>query len=183
MARKKTFQTFREAKKAGPYDERPMLPDEIDLQVHLSRNDRPQPFFLICEKDTLIAQLAGAGHVEFKGTAVNAHPLVPGDYVYVPAGAPHRLVPDGECVTFRYKPVNPGLEGVAWYCAGCGGEVHRDVWDTAETLPQEGYLDACRRFNADAALRICAKCGAEHPAVDLAPYRWEAIAAEIRAEG
>ena len=93
MARKKTFQIFREVKTSGPYDERPMLPDTIDVQVHLSRNERAQPFFLICEKDTLIAQVAGDGHVEFKETSVARFTLAPGDYVYVPAGAPHRLYP------------------------------------------------------------------------------------------
>ena len=104
MARKKTFQTFREAKKLGPYDERPMLPDDVDPQLHLSRNDRIQPFYLICGKDTLIAQLSGEGRVEFQGTSVNYHPLAPGDFIYVPAGAPHRIVPDTECVNFRYNP-------------------------------------------------------------------------------
>ncbi len=182
MARKKTFQIFREAKKSAPYDERPMLPDTIDVQVHVSRNDRPQPFFLICEKDTLIAQVAGEGHVEFKDTAVARFALAPGDYVYVPAGAPHRLVPAGESVNLRYKAARAGLEGVAWYCETCGGEIYRDVWDTAATLPQEGYLETVQRFNGDAALRVCAGCGTEHPEIDLKPYRWEALASDLRAE-
>lgn len=62
------------------------------------------------------------------------------------------------------------------------GEIHRAVWDTAATLPQEGYLEAARRFNGDAALRACADCGGEHPEIDLVPYRWVALAEEIRAE-
>lgn len=182
MPRKKTFQTFREAKKLGPYDERPMLPDEIDLQLHLSRNDRTQPFYLICAKDTLIAQLSGDGRVEFKGTSVKHHSLTPGDYIYVPAGAPHRIVPQTECVNLRYKAANAGLEGVAWYCAACDAEVHRTVWDTAGTISQEAYRDACAAFNADEALRTCAACGAVHAEVDLTPYRWPEIAEEIRSE-
>jgi 3-hydroxyanthranilate 3,4-dioxygenase len=182
MPRKKTFQIFREAKKSGPCDERPMLPDEIDVQLHLSRNDRPQPFFLVCGKDTLIAQMSGRGRVEFKGTDVRAFPLEPGDYVYVPAGAPHRLVPDGECVNLRYKPQRPGLEGVAWYCASCDGEIHREVWDTEATISQDAYAAACARFNADARLRTCPECGAVHDAVDLAGFNWKAIADEVRAD-
>ena len=49
--RKKTFQVWREAAKVGAYAEMPMLPDDKQVQVHLSKNDRPQPFYLICGKD------------------------------------------------------------------------------------------------------------------------------------
>lgn len=182
MPRKKTFQTFREAKKLGPYDERPMLPDEIDIQLHLSRNDRAQPFFLICEKDTVIAQMSGDGRVEFKGTAVNSFPLEPGDFIYVPAGTPHRLVPSSESVHFRYKPRRAGLEGVAWYCAKCGTELHREIWDTASTSSQAACFDACQRFSADDRVRTCGACHALHPPIDLSPFNWQAVAAEIEAD-
>ena len=182
MARKKTFQILREAPKLGPYDERPMLPDDIDVQLHLSRNDRPQPFHLICEKDTLLAQISGRGRVEFRSTSVTSFALGPGDYVYVPAGTPHRLMPDSPSVTLRYKPALPGLEAVAWFCPGCGGELARETWDTVATVSQSAYLAACERFNADAVLRRCAGCGAAHEPVDLSPYRWAALADEIRAE-
>ena len=64
--RKKTFQLWREAAKLGAYAEMPMLPDDKQVQVHLSKNDRPQPFHLICGKDTLIALISGAAKVEFK---------------------------------------------------------------------------------------------------------------------
>ena len=80
----------------------------------------------------------------------------------------------------RYKAENPGLEAVAWYCDGCGAEISRDVWDTAEEIPQEGYLRACRVFNEDSAARTCAQCGKEHGEIDMTPYRWEAVAAEVR---
>mgnify|MGYP001549739477 CR=1 FL=1 len=52
MPRKKTFQVLREAAKVGAYDDMPMLPEDIQVQVHLSRNDKPQPFHQICDKDT-----------------------------------------------------------------------------------------------------------------------------------
>ena len=182
MPRKKTFQTLREARKTGPYAERPMLPDDIDIQLHLSRNDRPQPFYLICGKDTLLAQMSGRGRVEFKQTSVNHHPMEQGDFIYVPAGAPHRLIPEGETVVFRYRAADAGLEGVAWYCDGCGSEVHREVWDTATTLPQEGYAAASKRFNENQALRQCPDCQQIHAEIDLSPYQWETLAEEIRAE-
>ena len=35
MPRKKTFQVLREAAKVGAYDEMPMLPEDIQVQVHL----------------------------------------------------------------------------------------------------------------------------------------------------
>ena len=35
--RKKTFQLWREAAKLGAYAEMPMLPDDKQVQVHLSR--------------------------------------------------------------------------------------------------------------------------------------------------
>lgn len=181
MIRKKTFHTFKEAAKVGAFDERPMLPDEIDIQLHLSRNDRPQPFFLICAKDTMVALMSGAARVELKGTAVNEFAFDPGDYVYVPAGAPHRIVPATESVVLRYKPRRPGLEGVAWYCGACDLEVHRAVWDCASRSPQAGYLAASERFNADPRLRTCRGCATVHAPVDLAAYRWREIAAEIEA--
>ena len=180
LRRKKTFIVFREAEKAGPYDERPMLPDKVQTQVCLSRNDHPQPFFLICAKDTLLAVFSGTGRVEFKHTGVLHFPLVPGDHVYIPAGAPTRVLPQTECVLLRYKAHEPGLEAVAWYCEGCDAELHRHVFDTATTYPQEGYLAGCRAFNADEALRSCEGCGWQHPQIDLAPYRWEQLAAQLR---
>lgn len=33
LRRKKTFVVFKEAETVGPYDERPMLPDDVHLQI------------------------------------------------------------------------------------------------------------------------------------------------------
>lgn len=178
MPRKKTFQSFREAGKLGPYAEMPMLPEDSQVQVHLSRNDRPQPFYLICGKDSLLALTAGAGAVEFKGVHASRFALKPGDFVYVPAGAPHRILPTEESVMLRYKAQPPGLEGVAWYC-DCGAELHREVWDNERNLAQDMYRQASERFAADAALRTCNGCGAVHPAPDIAAFRWDDVAKEI----
>ena len=182
MARKTSVDTFELAASRGAYDEYPIFPPGKDPQLCLSRNDREQPFFLLCEKDTLIAQMSGEGRVDFKGTAVNSFPLEPGDFIYVPAGTPHRLVPSSESVNFRYKPSRPGLEGVAWYCAKCGTELHREIWDTASTSSQAACFDACRRFSADNRMRTCGVCRELHPPIDLSPFNWQAVAAEIEAD-
>ncbi|MFO7562876.1 MAG: hypothetical protein R6X02_09565 [Enhygromyxa sp.] len=180
LPRKKTFVVFKEAPKVGSYDERPMLPDSVGTQVYLSRNDRPQPFYLICEKDTLIAAFAGTGSVQLQLTSVRSFPLEPGDHVYVPAGAATKLVPETESIILRYKAQHPGLEAVAWYCESCETELFRHTFDTALTHAQEGYLEGCRAYNEDPGRRTCSKCRREHPGVDVAGYGWEELASQLR---
>ena len=183
LQRKRMFHAFAVAKDAAPYDEMPVLRPDIDPQVHLSRNDRPQPFFLICEKDTMVVQLSGTGVLEMQYSPVRYHTLEPGDVVYVPAGTPTRSVPETESVQLRYKPLQPGLEAVAWFCPRCGTEVHRDEFDTTEELPQDAYWRACRRFNEEAELRRCPSCGHQHDPADLTGIRWPEVAEAIRSAG
>jgi hypothetical protein len=180
VVRKRAFNIFQQAKEAGPYDEYPVLPPDIDPQVHLSRNDRPQPFFLICEHDCVIAQMSGRATVLFKDANVISYALRPGDFVYVPAGTPHRIIPETESIQVRYKAREAGLEGVAWFCERCGGELTRTEWNTAEQISQDAYWNSCQAFNQDAAQRTCARCGAVADAIDLGPFRWREIAAELR---
>ncbi len=180
--RKKTFQAWREAAKLGPYDEMPMLPDDKQVQVHLSRNDRPQPFHLICGKDSLLSLISGAAKVEFKSTGVEHFALTPGSFVYVPAGAPHRIIPTESSVMMRYKQMHAGLEGLAWYCDNCDAEIYREVWDTAATVSQLKYDEVSSHFAADASLRRCGHCGATHPVPDLEGFRWAKVGREIAAE-
>lgn len=179
--RKKTFQVWREAAKLGAYAEMPMLPEDKQVQVHLSKNDRPQPFYLICGKDSLLALMSGAATVEFKGTAVDHFALKLGSFVYVPAGAPHRIVPRESSVMLRYKQMQAGLEGAAWYCAGCDAEIYREVWDTVTDVSQAKYQEVCARFAGDVALRTCRQCGSIHPAPDLEGLTWADAAREIAA--
>jgi len=179
--RKKTFQALREAAKVGAYAEKPMLPDDKQVQVHVSRNDRPQPFYLICGKDSLLALMSGAAKVEFKGTGIDHFALKPGSFVYVPAGAPHRVVPSEISVMLRYKQMHAGLEGIAWYCSSCDAEVFREVWDTEKELSQAKYEEISSQFAADASLRTCRHCGSIHPAPDLVGFAWSEIAREIAA--
>jgi 3-hydroxyanthranilate 3,4-dioxygenase len=181
LDRKRMLHVFKLAKDAGPYDELPILVQDIDPQLHLSRNDRPQPFFLICEQDTVLVQMSGEGKIQFKDAPVLWHPTEPGDFVYVPAGTPHRILPITECVQLRFKARRPGLEAVAWYCEQCGAEVYREDFDTQSELSQEGYWRICQMWNADVRKRVCPKCGAEHPPSDLTGIRWPEVAAAIRA--
>jgi hypothetical protein len=54
--------------------------DEIH-SVHLSRNEEPQPFYLICEKDTLVVVFPGTGRIEREFTSVRSFSLKAGDRV------------------------------------------------------------------------------------------------------
>ena len=180
MFRKRAFNIFQQAREAGPYDEYPVLPPEIDPQIHLSRNDRPQPFYLICEHDCVIAQMAGRATVHFKDSNVVRYVLVSGDFVYVPAGTPHRIVPETESIQVRYKARDAGWEGAAWYCDKCGAELWRSEWNTVEQLPQEGYWRSCHDFNEASSLRTCQQCGTTADIIDLSPFRWRQIASELR---
>ena len=92
----------------------------------------------------------------------------------------HWIVPETELVIMRYKARNAGLEGVAWYCERCRQQLFRHVFDTASTYPQQGYLDGCHAFNNDPARRRCTSCDAEHPPVDLTPFRWQELADKLQ---
>jgi len=172
MRRKNRFETYKEAAERGNYDEFPMLELGIDPQLHLSRNSVAQPFFLICEQDTIVAQMSGSARIEFRNSPANYFNMALGDFVYVPGGTPHRLIPQTESVHLRYKAAQPGLEAVAWYKGD--EEVARVTWDCAKELPQEGYLRACRAFNADASLRKFL------PEIDLALFHWDKVGAEVK---
>ena len=181
MARRRLQQTFKLSEQVGSYDEDPVMPAEVDPQLTIGRADKPQPFFLICEKDSLVVQMTGAARIEFKDSSVRYVDTHAGDYIYVPARTPHRILPEEPGIIYRYKAAQAGLEATAWYCETCDGEVHRVTWDTASELPQEGYMRAVATFNADPASRRCGRCGAEHPLVDAEGNRWAEISAELRA--
>jgi 3-hydroxyanthranilate 3,4-dioxygenase len=178
MRRKNRFETYKEAAERSSYDEFPMLELGIDPQLHLSRNQVAQPFFLICEQDCIIAQMSGAARVEFRQSPANYFNLALGDFVYVPGGTPHRIVPQSESIHLRYKAARPGLEAVAWYGDG-PEETGRVTWNCDEELPQEAYLRACRAFNADPAMRRL-RSGESLPPIDLTPFRWEEVAREVK---
>ena len=182
MDRRRMLNAFVAASELADFDEFPVLTEKSDLQVYLSRNTVPQPFFLICEKDCVMAQLSGTARMEFRESSVNRFAMGPGDMVYIPAGTPHRVTPHTESVQLRYKPRENGLEGVAWYCESCDAEIQRFEWDTNTTVPQAAYLASCEAFNGDPALRTCPSCSAAHPEVDYSAPNWARIAEELESE-
>lgn len=179
MPRRRMLDTFDTAKDLGPYDEYPVLSEQVDPQLHLSVNDRPQPFHLTCEKDCMLVQMSGKARLELRDSSVLFFDLVPGDYAYVPAGTPHRIIPSEPSIQYRYKAEHAGLEAVTFYCEACGTSLLKDTWDTAEELPQAAYLRVSSAFSADAALRRCTHCAHENPPVDLTGYRWREIVEEL----
>ncbi|POM23165.1 3-hydroxyanthranilate 3,4-dioxygenase [Actinomadura rubteroloni] len=173
MTRRRMLHAFKAAAEIGNYQDEAVLPADTDPQIYLSRNWLPQPFHLICEKDTVLSQLSGSAHVHLRDSSVNRFRMDVGDHVYVPAGTPHQIVPVEEGVTIRYQPLAAGRQGAAWYCPECGAELHRYEWQhdndgSAVAL----YAEAVARFSADLDARTCGKCSAVHPEISLEPYGW-----------
>ncbi len=177
--RKNAFNIFREAKALGSFDEFPLLRPEVDPQLHLSRNSVDQPFHVVCEKDMVIAQINGAARVVFASGAVRYFDLGPGDYVYVPAGHLHRVLTKEPGEQVRYKPREPGVEGIVWTCESCGNEIDRHSWQAnaaGSPVPCQGQWQlASERHNAEPQRRHCTACGTDNPPVDLTAFRWAAV--------
>jgi 3-hydroxyanthranilate 3,4-dioxygenase len=181
LERKKTMNVFKEARNVwGSYDEYPIGPPGTDPMPHMSRNRLAQPFFLVCDADQVLILMAGEGTIEFKEIEPARMRLSVGDTVYVPAGVPSRLLPDGENLVVRLKAEPPAREAVAWYCEGCGELVHARALEGR--IVQDEYWAAVQAFNADAALRVCPGCATVHPPAELGDIAWPAVAAAIRAE-
>ena len=182
LERKKTLNAFREGKAAwGSYDEFPVGPRGTDPMPTLSRNRMPQPFYLVCEDDHVLIQMSGEGAIDLRGDEPARMRLVPGDTVYIPAGVPTRLFPDGENLQIRLKAEPPGREALAWYCERCGALVHGIELEPG--IVQSQYLDAVNDFNRDENKRTCGGCGVVHAPVDLGDTAWTAVAEALRSEG
>src|SRR5262245_32236001 len=184
IERKKTLNVFRDARGAwGSYDDFPVGPRGTDPMPHLSRNRVPQPFFLVSEGDQVLVQMAGEGEILFREIEPRAMRLQPGDTVYIPAGVPSRLVPQGENVQIRLK-VEPSVrEAVAWYCEGCDERAHGvELPHGPQSIAQDEYWRAVNEFNRDQRSRTCGQCGCVHPPVDLGDIAWPEVAAARRAE-
>lgn len=178
IARSRFFDSFAHLESCGSYDEIPVLPFEVDPQVHVSLADRPQPFYLICEKDTMLVQMSGAATIKLVHPQVRYFQTVPGDYVYIPAGTPHLIEPKKAGMIHRYKAATTELEGVAWYCASCQQEVHREVWRYGDEPPQAAYARFTEAFNQSEEQRTCKTCATIHPPVSLEGTRWAELAVQ-----
>jgi hypothetical protein len=181
-ARKRFFNVLELENELRAYDELPLILKHIDPQIHGSRNGNPQPFFLICEKDTVLVAMTGDAWVEFRDTTVLRHRFLGGDFVYVPGGTPHRIVPSTPGLHLRYKARDAGREGVSWYCERCSAVLHRIEWDTAGTLSQDAYGKSCSYYAEAVAGKPCAACGALAPALDLEGTRWDELAVALADE-
>jgi hypothetical protein len=180
--RKRFFNVLEMQEQLAAYDELPLILKHIDPQLHGSRNAKMQPFFLVCEKDTVLTALSGDAWIEFRESDVLRHRFLSGDFCYVPGGTPHRIVPTEPGLHLRYKAREAGLEGVAWYCERCSALLHRIEWDTVHVQPQAGYARACRYYGQFVAGTPCGSCGAPAPALDLDGTRWDEIATWLQDE-
>jgi 3-hydroxyanthranilate 3,4-dioxygenase len=181
LERKKTLNVFRDAAAAwGSHDEFPVGPKGTDPMPHLSRSRVAQPFFVINAADQVLIHMAGRARLELREGDVAAMALVPGDTVYIPAGVPSRLVPDGETLDIRLKAEPPAAEAVAWYC-DCGARITAREID--DKIVQAGWWRAVHEFNRDERQRTCAACGTVHAPVDLGDIAWPDVAAAIAADG
>ncbi|MEU6349246.1 hypothetical protein ABZ896_07955 [Streptomyces sp. NPDC047072] len=173
MNRRRMLHALKVAAELGNYEDAAVLPADTDPQLYLSRNWLPQPFHLICQKDTVLSQLSGAAQVHLRESSVNRFRMDPGDHVYVPAGTPHQIAPLQEGVTIRYMPLKAGLQGATWFCPECQNELCRYEWEHDNDKPVvRMYAAACARFTTDPAARTCGKCAAVHPGINLASYGW-----------
>lgn len=179
MARKRRFMTYKESKKRGFFDEYPMLTDDVDPQLHMSCGLGAQPFWLVCEKDSMVALMSGRATIEFKDSPVLYEDMGLGDFVYIPAGTPTRMTNHEETIHYRYKALDAGLEAVAWYCDSCGAALYRETWDTADEVPQKAYLRITEAFNDSEDMRTCKSCGQIHDEVDISDNNWHKISEEL----
>lgn len=171
QAGKRHFMMAEVATEVGNYEERPMFPADVDPQFHVSRNTDAQPFHLICEHDTVLVQVTGSARVHFHLGPVRYQDLESGDFLYVPAGTPHRIFPTTTSVHYRIKAQHAGREAVAWYCA-CGAELCYEQWDTDAEPLHAAYRRATDAFNDDPQHRTCDACGELADPVDTSSMAW-----------
>jgi hypothetical protein len=176
LVRSRFADLFSLAADLGPYDFWPVLPAGQDPQLHVSLNDRPQPFHLAHEHDAVLVQFSGRASVQFPEGPVRWHQLVPGDHVYLPAGLPYRVITDAPCLQLLMKAEDAGLEAIAWYCDGCDQLLDRTDVDTNEDLVQRHFHSVCSAFNQSTERRTCDRCGTVRPLVDLTSFNWLAVA-------
>jgi 3-hydroxyanthranilate 3,4-dioxygenase len=148
---------FSAGHKAGAWGDLPTTPAGFDPQILVSRNEGVQPFFLTCERDSLVVTLSGEGFIEFRDSNVLHFRVAPGDFVYVPAGTPHRIRAEGPMVQLRFKALHAGSEVVSWHCAECSTELWHREFDASSEIAQRVYLEATE-FNNNRPRR--ARCSA-----------------------
>ena len=180
IRRKNALNILKEADKLRSFDDFPVLRDEVDPQLHVSRNETDQPFWLESEKDTVLAQVSGRSQVAFRDGPVRYFDLTPGEFVYVPGGSTHRILTAEPGVVLRYKARLTGEEAVRWFCRGCDTPLFSHRHD-GEGPVQASYADAIDLFNDDEGRRACPVCQTVHPPVDISLFRFRQVADVIAA--
>ncbi len=163
----------------GSYDDFPVLTPGIDPMVYLSRNKVPQPFWLSSDKDQTILNLSGRCRIEFKDCEYNYMQLEPGDAVYLPAGIPNHLIPDGECLQLRFKAEPAGHEEISFYCQRCNHLLYSKSFDAGEEIAQQVYWETCQEYNRN-QVGTCQNCGEVAAPVDLTGIFWPQVVENIR---
>jgi AraC-like ligand binding domain len=173
--RRKALNVYDAAKECrGSHDEWPVFPRGTDPMPYVNRYSVAMPFFLAGEKDQLVIVMAGRARVHLAGDNPTHLDLELGDFCYLPAGQPHRLVPDEEVIHVRYKAEPAGFEAAIWYCAGCGRELFAHEFDAVVSATSR-YLDACDIYNASETVRTCNACSAVGAPVSLDGIAWSAL--------
>jgi hypothetical protein len=173
MPRRRMLQAFDTAATVGNYADLAVLPADVDPQITISRNSVDQPFFLAFEEDTVLAQISGHSVVHLRQSNVLNYSMGQGDHVYMPAGTPHRIVPDGEGVLIRYITNEPATRAALFACEECGTEIYRLEWQQEvadDSVPI--YSEICRRFNDDEERRTCPECRSVAASVSLETLGW-----------
>jgi len=83
--------------------------------------------------------------------------------------SPQRPEPDSRCLVIERQRAQGLLDGFEWYCAKCGGLVHRidvQLASIVDDLPK-AYA---RFYESSEATRRCAGCGTVHPGRDAAAW-------------
>lgn len=79
--------------------------------------------------------------------------------MYIPAGTPHRYLPNDESIQLKYKASQPGAEAVVWHCTRCDSELFRHTFDPTNTTVETGYRQGDMAFNVDPGPHTCRSCG------------------------
>jgi 3-hydroxyanthranilate 3,4-dioxygenase len=173
MDRRRVIPAFKTAASIGNYEDAALIPEDVDPQVELSRNSVPQPFYVLINEDTVLAQMSGQSRVHMKYSPVNSFKTHTGDHVYVPAGTPHRIEPLKEGVFVRYTSNEPVRRGVAFFCDGCGEEMYRLEWlHDGSVTPVDVYVAAVKRYNDEDTARLCSGCGTSAERISLDELGW-----------
>lgn len=173
LERKRVIHAFKTGATIGNYEDVQLTPEDVDPQVELARNTVTQPFYLIIDEDTILAQMSGSARIRMKDSPANYFNTVVGDHVYVPAGTPHRIEPLEESVMVRYTSNSPVRRGAAFFCETCGSEMYRLEWEHNGATPgAQVYAEAVRRFNTEESARVCETCGASTNPIDLVALGW-----------